>query len=257
MRVRPIYLPIAYLLVAMALESNAIAQVAFDRDLTHIRNIALLPPRIDVYELGLGGVREKIDDWSARAVANVTSAIDVELKNLSNITGVVIQEDDLLPEQKIDLEELDAFYDLVRASFVRHVFGLKDEYFKEKRTNFDYSLGKETAQLKLPGEADAFLVVRGFDQISSAARNALNATAMVAAVAMGAIYVPPIGFPRLNIALVDAKSGDILWFATTRGGAEIDLREKSSSTRLVKALFLKFPVGTASDVETPSKLQED
>lgn len=39
-----------------------------------IRKIALLPPRVSVYELGAGGVVEKIDEWSETGTQNVLKA---------------------------------------------------------------------------------------------------------------------------------------------------------------------------------------
>src|SRR3990172_8246404 len=44
-----------------------------------LKNITLLPPRIDVFEIGAGGVLEKMDDWSQSGAENVLRAFQSEL----------------------------------------------------------------------------------------------------------------------------------------------------------------------------------
>jgi len=247
---------IVCMVVASAWSAGAVAQVPFAKDFTGIKTIAILPPRIEVFELGAGSMLEKIDEWSVRAVDTVTAALDLELQQRPEVKRVIVREEALSPEQKAELEELHALYNVVRGSFVQHVFGLQNEYFEEKQTNFDYSLGKETARLMLP-EIDALLIIRGVDQISSVGRHALNAMTMAASIAMGTFYMLPSGLAQLSVALVDAKTGDILWYGGTGGGAGTDLREASSSTRLVRELFVKFPLGTAPHVQAASKRLDD
>jgi hypothetical protein len=234
-----------YALVILAVLScpstSTQAQTFLGREFSGVKRIAILPPRITVYELGAGGVIEQIDEWSVRASQSVTAALDKELKLRPGLESEVVQIDTLSQKQKSELEDLQLLYDVVHESVRRHVLGLQVEHFEEKILGFDYSLGKETANLNFPG-VDAFFVIKGFDQISSAGRYALQATSMIAGAALGVIVVPKGGLTVLTLALVHAVTGDVLWFTPGAAAGGTDLRDPSSVALLLKRLFRQFPI---------------
>jgi hypothetical protein len=45
-----------------------------------IKTVAILPPRVDVFQIDAGGVREKIDEWSTQAKKNIEDAVRAELQ---------------------------------------------------------------------------------------------------------------------------------------------------------------------------------
>ncbi len=74
------------------------------------------------------------------------------------------------------------------------------------------------------------------DQISTAGRKAL----FVAATLLGA--VPNYGATIVCMALVDASTGEILWYNYHGSRGDQDLRDPIKTTAVVKKLFRDFPV---------------
>jgi hypothetical protein len=206
-----------------------------------IRKIALLPPRVSVYEIGAGGVTEKIDEWSQAGARNVLKALESQLALRAGVQVKIVDPDKLPNYLKVELEQTELLFDAVSASVVWHVYGLPAQRFEEKWTNFDYSLGNDTAKLNAV-DADVFVLVKGVDHISSPGRQALQVTTMLAAAAMGIAIIPQGGVTALNMALVDARSGDILWYVATRSDGGSDLRNPSSSAAFVKNALNGFPI---------------
>jgi hypothetical protein len=238
-------------------------QEAVGREFTGVKTIAILPPRIDVYEFSVGGVMKKIDDWSVRAIENVNAAVSRELEVRPEIHGFLVKEDGLTDLLRAELEETDLLYNAVQASIMRHLFGLEADYFEEKKTHFDYSLGRETQ--KLMAAVDAFLIIRGSDVVTTAARYALQTTAILAGAALGAVggapfmYIPRSGGTAwISVALVHAVTGDVLWYSFGFAGTSYtDLRDRSSTASLVNQIFFKFPIGTPHALTTPRKKLDD
>jgi hypothetical protein len=204
------------------------------------KKIAILPPRIDVTEIGAGGVVEKIDEWSQRAVANVGVAIQAEL---SRNRGFQILDLSLkgVPETlKSELNDTETLFDTVNGAVLFHVYGPPPQRFEEKLTLFNYSLGAETAKLRID-DADVLLLVKGIDQISSAGRKAFQTTAMLAAAAVGVVLIPQMGTTAMSAALVDARTGDVLWYNFDAAGGAYDLRDVGSAASFVNRLFSRFP----------------
>lgn len=204
-----------------------------------VKRIVILPPRVDVFEIGAGGVVEKIDDWSLKGSENVANAFREEFSNLATVQVSTLDKSALSDALAGELEQTEKLFDAVAASVVLHVFGVAP--FAEKHADFDYSLGKETAALNA-ADADAFLIVKALDQISSAGRQALQLTTMVAAAALRVMVVPQLGITAMNIALVDARNGDILWWKSSRSDGGHDLRNPASATRFVQNSLSEFPI---------------
>lgn len=229
--------------------SVAFAQNSISKEINGVKRIAVLPPRMDVYELRAGSSRLRISEWSEQAKDNLLAALVQEFKarNESGVEGVVIRDDELSENQKTELEQTNLLFDAVAASIARHVFG--PEPFDHKVSDFQYSLGRETQKLNLKA-ADALLFVRGFDHISTAGRVGLQMASLVVAAAAGAysgvLLMPPmgqVGTAGLMFTLVDAKTGDLLWFGSDGGAAGTDLRKSTSSAALTNSIFRKFPLG--------------
>jgi hypothetical protein len=114
-------------------------------------------------------------------------------------------------------------------------------------TNFDYSLGKEVKGLAKEGVEILFLV-SGTDHVWTGGRQALQAIAVIigigAGVATGVMVLPALGGgTAINVALVDARSGEILWYNVKQSGGGVDLRDPKSAADLVKDLLEDFPIG--------------
>ena len=206
-----------------------------------LKKLTLLPPRVDVFEIGAGGVLEKIDDWSESGVRNVLKAFESELGQRNGVQLSSLDTAQLPDELKVELEQTQLLFDAVSASVALHVYGQEPLRFDDKKTNFQYSLGAETAKLATTG-ADAFVIVKGIDQISSPGRQAVQLGTMIAAAVVGIAVVPQGGITAMNAALVDARSGDILWYVSLRSPGGHDLRDPASVSAFVKNLLTGFPI---------------
>lgn len=211
-------------------------------NLHNVRKIAILPPRIDVSEIGAGGIVEKIDDWSQKAVDNVFAAIEAELKARSGVESRRITLETLPDNLKSELQEAQLLFDAVNNSVLLHIYGPPPHRFEEQLVQFNYSLGSETARLQVD-DVDALLMLKGFDQISSAGRKTFQTTAVLAAAALGVLLIPQMGATVMSAALVDVRSGDILWYNFDRSEGANDLRDPNSAALFVKSLFsqLRLP----------------
>lgn len=204
------------------------------------KSIVLIPLKTDVYQLTAGGVKEKIDEWSMKAKQNVMAAIEESLIIKPMLIVKPFNELLLSSEKKENLEETSALYDAVSSSIILHTYGPPDYLFPEKIKNFDYSLGSEIAELA--DDADAILLVSCVDHIATAGRKAVQAGSMILGALVGIQFIPNMGTTSINIALVDARSGFILWYNFHSSGGDHDLRDPINTTTLVKQLLKDFPI---------------
>lgn len=205
-----------------------------------IHKIAVLPPKVDVYELTAGGVREKIDEWSEKARNNVLEATQNQFANLNIVELQVLNRDSLNSSQKELLTDLQALYEAVDASIIAHIYGRPENRFPEKIKNFDYSLGPNLKPLL--NDADAFLFISGVDHIATGGRKALQTGAIVVGALFGVMVIPRGGTTAISAALVDAQSGEILWHKFILVEGVFDLRDTKSTARMMKGVFKYFPI---------------
>jgi hypothetical protein len=206
-----------------------------------LKKIAVLPPRVDVFELGAGGVLEKMDDWSRSGSDNVWNAFVDELSRRQGVQVTRLDVASLSEDLKIELEQTQLLFDAVCASVVPHLYGIPAQRFEDKFSNFDYSLGAATAKLNVL-DVDAFVLARGIDQISSSGRQALQVASLLAAAALGGGIIVRGGGTAMNIALVDARTGELLWYTSNRSDVTFDLRNPSSSASFIANAMWGFPV---------------
>lgn len=209
--------------------------------ISQLRKIALLPPTVDVFEIGAGGVLEKMDDWSRTGTDNVLRAFSAELDQRRGVQISRVAVPQLPEPAKVDLEQTQLLFDAVVASIVPHVYGIPAQRFDDKITHFDYSLGADIGKINVT-DVDAFVIAKGTDHISSAGRKTLQMTTMLAAAAMGVIIIPQGGVTAMNVALVDARTGDILWYKMKRSDGVHDLRDFSSATSFVREALSGIPL---------------
>lgn len=195
----------------------------------------LLPPRVSMYEIAAGGTPEKIEDWGTAAQQNIVQAMEVRAATL-HLTR--------LDEQTLDKTARDTYdetrllYEVVGGSISLHTFDYNQPWhFPEKAREFVYSLGPEIQ--KLSPQADAFLLIEGFDQRTSVGRKAIQAGTTLIGVVLGARIIPRGGANLMTVALVEAKTGNILWFYRTLYG--YDLREAANASMFVEDVLKEFP----------------
>jgi hypothetical protein len=243
------YLPVSrkgicVLLISICLLAGCVAPLSRTNPLASIRSVeikrvVILPPKVDVYEIGAGGVREKIDEWSEKATDNITRAAVANLSDRFSLQAAKFPSSELPANILAVLTETDLLFNAVNRSLLLHSYGPPNHYFDDHV--FTLSLGKEIGQLNM-ADVDAFLILRGSDNISSAGRKTLQGATMIAAAALGVVIIPQAGMATLSVALVDAKDGAILWHGLHRGSGGIDLRELSSAHAMMRGVLTSFPV---------------
>lgn len=207
-----------------------------------IRKVVILPPIIDVYSIA-GGVPEKKNEWSQAGSRNVAKALEVEFGKRANLQVASLESDSLSNELKSELEQTQQLFDAVTLTVAHHILGHPIQRLDDKKNNFDYSLGTEIA--KLDGSADAFILIKGYDRIFDTFGRAVLVTGLVAMGPASLIVLSSGQATAMNLAFVDARSGDILWFLTSRTGGPFDLRDPSSAAAFVKEALVALPIGSS------------
>lgn len=197
------------------------------------KRIVLIEPEIYVKELSVGGVAEKVDEWSVKAKNNVRSALAAQISSRHLFDKLELPEN-LSPEEIALLDEHVALYDVVGSN--AFYYGRAEfDAWQHKRTEFDYTLGSGLKTLADKSGADAALFIVGEDYISTGGRKA----ARVFAAMFGVVLPPSPTF--LSAALVDLRSGDILWMNYGFAMDSKDLRIAEDVNKMMNEMFLNYP----------------
>jgi hypothetical protein len=196
-----------------------------------IRTTGILPPDIKVYSVTAGGVEEERDDWSAQGRDYVVDGI----RQHAGVQVAEIKPASTDRELQELVEDVQALYGAVSASIATHALGQGLNVFQHKVQRFEYSVGP-IDRLLAQRKADALLIVKGYDEVSTGGRRAARVlssinpfTQRMASDSAG-----------MSMALVD-RTGAVLWFNVDVGGGDIDFRDRASTSGLVKTLMHDFP----------------
>lgn len=223
------------------------------------KGFVLLPPRVEVFHLDTGGVREKMDEWSSQAKKNIMVAAQAEL-SARGLRVESFPEEPAADKASSSLEETHALFDILNTSIVLHTYSPPsppEQIFEEKIKNFDYSLGEEIQQLR-KGPEDLLVLLKGTDHVWTEGRKALQAFGVLlglgAAVGTGVVVIPVLGGgTELIMAIVDAHTGSLLWYNRKGSGAGYDLRDPGSATSLVRELLKDLPFGKRDPIREEGK----
>ena len=217
-----------------------------------------MPPGVKVYQLAVGGGTQLMDEETFAATHTVTAAIEKELgrhagvvlKQFPSPTAILDTSSDLAAAGlKDELEDTLALFEAVSASVLLHPYRdpREKQTFLEKLKNFDYSLGPDVQQFAKLAHADALIFVSGVDHILTGGRKALIALGVLGLAISPAhlllAAVATAGAPEpetLSVALVDGKTGALLWYKVSGYG---DLTDPDGAAALAERVFEDFPVG--------------
>jgi len=203
-------------------------------DLTKLpHKILLIEPEIYVKELSVGGVAEKVDDWSNQAKSNVRRALDQQISSKHLFDKLEVPSS-LSTDETVSLDEHVALYDVV--GFNAFYFG-KSQFdgWKHKKKEFDYTLGDGLKSLADKTGADAALFIVGEDHVSSGGRKA----ARVFAALFGVVL--PASPTFLSVGLIDLKTGDLLWMNYGTALDSKDLRKQEDVNKMMEDMFVYYP----------------
>lgn len=210
-----------------------------------VKEIAVMPMDVEVYKVTAGGVKELVDEYTLEAKNNIKAVIDDELTISNNYKLVYLSDIKEITDikQKLLFKDALALYSALDTSIIAHTYPPNMEYiiplsgiFKDKLNNFDYTFGLNLSEISSYVSSDALLFTRGGDYLSSGGRVAL----MVWAAVMG--FTPTrAGPPHLSLALVDPKTGDILWYNFLCPQKGYNFRNSESVRNFIKILLNGFP----------------
>jgi len=208
------------------------------------KKIALISPDIKIFQMTAGGMTELMDEWTNEAKKNVLDYTVERINENPNISlSGIIKEEDLAEADRDFLKTqkgvLNAIARSVEAVYMPHsVFG-------HKRKNFDYTAGPKIAKLLEFADCDAFLFVSGSNHRWTPGRTALSVASFMMGVAVSvftgvSVYLGPLPQHEwLTIALVEAKTGDIIWvYYKSRPG---DLNADLVAKKHIGKFFYSFP----------------
>ena len=213
---------------------------ALETRLLDIKSIVVLPAEVEIVRVSVGGVPERMSDWSETATKNILSAIEAELRRKVDLRSY--ETEGLPPALAANLKETQALFDAVNTSVFTHTYQFSTRanpnLFADKLASFEYSLGPEVRELS--GKADAYLLVRGSSQVATAGRTAAATATLIVGAVFGVIAIPGGSPTVLSVGLVDAKTGDLLWHgALVRYGC--DLLKPKDVADAVKSVLEPFP----------------
>ena len=213
------------------------------------RKMLLLPADIRVHEISAGGVVEKVDDWTISASNHAMKSVReiAGSKNLFEPKEVPA----LADSDKQVLDQHLALYELVAASADFSKSGPFAPW-RERAKNFDYTLGPGLRELAERSDLDAAVIVIGSDYISSSGRKATMALGILAAALTGVAVIPVGGTAYVSVGVVDLRSGNLLWFATSRGQTD-DLRQEQQVRAVLDKLFSGYPGATPAKAADAGK----
>jgi len=233
------------------------ANPQFEERLRTRLKVALLPPEVKVYQRIASGSWEPMTEWSETARKNVQEAIRKRLRGDPRLSMLEFEpmNSDATREE---FEDANSLFQAVALSVDLHTYQPMTQ-FKNKMDRFDYSLGPLPA-LAEASEADALLFVRAVDHdwilpwwmaradppVRLAAAPGFTATPVQT------MILPPLfsAGPAPAImwaALVDPRTGDIVWFNKHLTNRRHKLRDPASAEAFVAQAFEAFEKIFAAD----------
>lgn len=210
----------------------------YDEAISKVKIIAVMPADIEVYQLTAGGVRELIDEWSEIAKKYANQALKQQLSSHYGFQTKFIEEDWLKENYKEVWKDNQALYEAVATCIALHTFPGVSQ-FQDKVDNFDYTLGEDFKYLAGVCDADALLFLRGIDHEATAGRVMLGIWNVMLGAFTGVMYIP-INPCVMDAALIDGKTGNILWYKITPEDVSYSFRSEQQVDSVVEWLLRDF-----------------
>lgn len=211
----------------------------------YAQTISVMPIEVEVYTVSAGGVPELVDEYSQEAKNNIKYALNQRLYKTGRYQLKYIAETKDMEDSAIKqlLKDTIALYKAVDTSIIAHTYtsyyspSPLQGIFPDKIKNFDYSLGPQIRPIADYTKADLLLFLRGGDYLSSGGRIAL----MVWATVLG--FTPTsAGPPHLSVALVEPKTGNVLWYNYFCPQSGYNFRNDDSVKNFIEILLDEFPL---------------
>lgn len=228
-----VFAAVAALMLAVpgVAEAKVVANKAFRFPANQPARIIVFRPDVEVGSMGVGGVQEPNAEWTQTARTQLASKLEAHQKASGNAVT-------FLADQEGDKARLVADYQ----SLFRAVAGAVVDHkmnplakLPTKKDKFDWTLGAGAAQLQTVAPGDYALFLYTKDAYGTAGRK-------VAQLLMGGLFgaYMPAGIHTSYAALVDLKTGDLVWFNVDPGSGG-DPRTDEGATKRIRQLLETFP----------------
>lgn len=202
------------------------------------KTVSVVPVSIKFYKLTAGGVPEQMDEWDIQSDALFKTAIMEKLDSSRKIKIKILDEDTLNSDLKTFLDEQTGLYRAVSQSIIAHTY-MEGNIFPLKLKNFDYTLGPQLNRINDFIPCDTILFISGTTTYWTGGRVFLGVCGALLGAATGIVVLPGDVPDWVSAALVDSKTGDIIWFRYMGApNCQIgDLRDKKTVSKTVNYLF--------------------
>ncbi|HEX8420269.1 MAG TPA: hypothetical protein VF638_09685 [Sphingomonas sp.] len=194
--------------------------------------IVVVQSDIQVGSIGVGGVEEANADWTAMARVKLAAAIERQQRVFGN--EVVVLAEQKGEQAKLVADYL-ALFKTVATEATTHEL-TRDGALPAMGDRVNWTLGPDMARIVASGGGDYALFVRMRDSFGTGERKAFRLlTGQVAS-----MILEGTGVHQAFAALVDLKSGDLVWFnLDLRAGG--DPRNDAGAAKRIGQLFGGFP----------------
>lgn len=202
------------------------------------KTITVAPITIKFYKLTAGGVSEEMDEWDTQSDALFKTAIMGELNPSPKIKIKFLEENNLSPDLKFFLDEQTGLYRAISQSIIVHTY-MDGFIFPLKLKNFDYTFGSQLSRINDFVQTDAILFISGTRTYWTGGRVFLGVCGALIGAATGVMVLPGSAPDWVAAALVDAKTGNVIWFRYMGAPSTAvgDLRDNDTVTKTVGYLF--------------------
>jgi hypothetical protein len=212
-----------------------------------IQTITLVPPLVSVYAMSSGNVEQEIQEWSDAANEHAQGAVRDVVTGMDKAFVPYAGRRGPVPDFRLGVDDVNRraeggpgeqswlLFESAVSAILRHTYDLA-QIFPRQMEHFDYTLGTEARALLAGTEADAFLLMIATDYVPTVDRAALIGVGAAASLVTGSYAGPGATPAELTVALVDSRSGDILFFNRTSMPL-VDLRDPDANKALVAGVL--------------------
>lgn len=219
----------------------------FEDRQNQLHKIAVLEPAAKVYRVtfseGIGEDYEILPDVQKNIADEIMQQLMDRGYEVSLLDSVPADPDGVVSE---------ALYNVNRI-FDQQVGEFKDKFAPRFR-EFDYSIGPDVNILADYAGADALVIARSFSfyKTKGEIMKDLAQTVLIAAATFGSVvyYQTPYG-AFLQVAVVDADSGEILWYFHEIQPQSIKVENEKKLRKYVRRIIKAFPKAAAGEAVDP------
>jgi len=205
--------------------------------------ITLIPPMVTISVVSSGDVAMEVQEWTDAAYENAQAAVQTRVEGMGKRFVPFAGSRGPRPDLRVDGGDVNSrveltpageswlLFESAREAILRHTYD-PTQVFPDQMKRFDYALGEEARTMLAGTPADAFLLMIARDSVPTADRAALVGVGAAAALYTGSYGGPGTTPAELTVALVESRTGEILWFNHVSMPLT-DLRDPASSAKLV------------------------